>query len=49
MALADEVTLRRFRAHDLRVETKPDLTPVSEADQAAERLIRGRLATGAPG
>ncbi|MGZ4737430.1 MAG: histidinol-phosphatase, partial [Acidimicrobiia bacterium] len=31
VALADEVTLRRFRAHDLQVATKPDLTPVSEA------------------
>src|SRR4029079_19609712 len=25
---ADAITLPRFRAHDLRVETKPDLTPV---------------------
>ena len=29
---ADAVTLGRFRALDLQVETKPDLTPVSEAD-----------------
>jgi histidinol-phosphatase len=40
VARADEITLRRFRADDLRVETKPDFTPVSEADQAAEQLIR---------
>jgi len=33
---ADDITTRRFRALDLRVETKPDLTPVSDADQAAE-------------
>ena len=31
------------------METKPDLTPVSEADQAAERLIRDRLAEARPG
>ena len=38
--LADAITMDRFRAHDLQVETKPDLTPVSEADQAVERAIR---------
>ena len=37
---ADAVTLGRFRALDLQVETKPDLTPVSEADKAAEETIR---------
>ena len=42
--LADAITMDRFRAHDLKVETKPDLTPVSEADQAVERAIRTRLA-----
>ena len=41
---ADDVTLPRFRAADLRVETKPDLTPVSEADQAAEAAIRALVA-----
>ncbi|MDX6476703.1 MAG: histidinol-phosphatase, partial [Gaiellaceae bacterium] len=30
---ADAVTTARFRALDLRVDTKPDLTPVSEADR----------------
>jgi histidinol-phosphatase len=49
VALADEVTLRRFRAHDLQVETKPDLTPVSEADTAAEQLIRDRIVAARPG
>jgi histidinol-phosphatase len=49
VALADEVTLRRFRAHDLQVETKPDLTPVSEADTAAEQLIRDRIIAARPG
>src|SRR3981189_707424 len=37
---ADAVTTARFRAHDLRVDTKPDLTPVSEADRRAEEVIR---------
>ena len=42
---ADEITMARFRATDLVVTTKPDLTPVSEADQAVERAIRERLAS----
>jgi histidinol-phosphatase len=46
---ADAVTLPRFRAHDLRVETKADLTPVSEADRAAEAALRERLARERPG
>ena len=41
---ADAVTMSRFRAHDLAVETKPDLTPVTEADHAAEARIREILA-----
>lgn len=40
----DSLTMSRFKAQDLRVETKPDLTPVSDADRAAEELIRGQLA-----
>ena len=32
--VADAVTLARFQALDLVVETKPDLTPVSDADTA---------------
>jgi histidinol-phosphatase len=47
--LADAITLPRFRASDLVVETKPDLTPVSEADRAVERAIRERLAADRPG
>ncbi len=42
--IADKITMARFRANDLRVSTKPDLTPVSEADEAVERAIRDRLA-----
>jgi histidinol-phosphatase len=46
--LADAVTLERFRAADLVVETKPDLTPVSEADRAVEQLLRKRVAEERP-
>jgi histidinol-phosphatase len=46
--LADAITLERYRAGDLVVETKPDLTPVTEADQAAEQAIRDRLADARP-
>jgi histidinol-phosphatase len=45
---ADVLTTARFRAHDLHVETKPDLTPVSEADHAVEEAIRDRLAAARP-
>ncbi len=41
---ADALTLARFRAADLRVETKADLTPVTDADQAVERALRERIA-----
>ncbi len=46
---ADAITLARFRSLDLVVETKPDLTPVSEADRAAEHAIRDLVARGRPG
>ena len=46
--LADEHTLGRFRAVDLVVETKPDLTPVTEADRAVEEALRARLAVARP-
>jgi histidinol-phosphatase len=46
---ADALTLARFRAQDLRVETKPDRTPVTEADRAAEEAIRDLVARGRPG
>ncbi len=46
---ADAITLARFRSLDLRVETKPDLTPVSEADRAAEEAIRELVARNRPG
>jgi histidinol-phosphatase len=46
---ADGLTLARFRAADLRVETKSDLTPVTDADRAVERAIRERVARERPG
>ncbi|MFE5485611.1 histidinol-phosphatase [Streptomyces sp. NPDC056527] len=45
---ADAATMDRFKALDLKVETKPDMTPVSEADKAAEELIRGQLQRARP-
>jgi histidinol-phosphatase len=47
--LADELSLARFGALDLRVETKPDLSPVTEADRAIERALRERIALERPG
>jgi histidinol-phosphatase len=44
----DGLTMSRFKAQDLRVETKPDLTPVSDADRQAEELIRGQLSRARP-
>jgi histidinol-phosphatase len=39
----DAVTMSRFLATDLTIDTKPDLTPVSDADRAAEEHIRNQL------
>jgi histidinol-phosphatase len=47
--VADSITRARFQAADLVVETKPDLTPVTEADTAVERTLRERLAETRPG
>ncbi|HYT09024.1 MAG TPA: inositol monophosphatase family protein [Mycobacteriales bacterium] len=46
---ADELTSARYLALDLRVETKPDATPVSDADRAVEQEIRRVLALRRPG
>jgi histidinol-phosphatase len=46
--VADSITLARFRASDLVIETKPDRTPVTEADTAVERAVRERLAVERP-
>ncbi len=45
---ADAISLPRFRAADLQVTAKPDLTPVSDADLAVERSVRSVLAIERP-
>ena len=46
--LADAISRDRFTAMDLVVTTKPDRTPVTDADQAVERAIRAALAERRP-
>ncbi|WP_394821232.1 histidinol-phosphatase [Pendulispora albinea] len=46
---ADSVTRARFRATDLRVERKPDRTPVTDADLAVEDAVRAILGRERPG
>lgn len=46
---ADAVTLARFGALDLQVDTKPDLTPVTDADRAVESALRELLRRERPG
>ena len=43
--LADGITLDRYQAQDLIITTKPDNTPVTDADRAVETAIREALAT----
>jgi histidinol-phosphatase len=45
---ADAISLPRFGAGDLAVETKPDLTPVTEADRGVERELRRLVAERRP-
>jgi len=40
---ADAITLARYQALDLTVTTKPDNTPVTDADKSAEDAIRALL------
>ncbi|RIJ77022.1 histidinol-phosphatase [Nakamurella silvestris] len=46
---ADRISLDRFGSADLKIESKPDLTPVSDADLAVERAIRAVLEAERPG
>jgi histidinol-phosphatase len=46
---ADAITAARFGALDLRVSTKPDLTPVTDADEDVETALREVLAIARPG
>ncbi len=46
--IADAIALPRFMAQDLQVETKPDDSPVTDADRATERAIKAKLAEARP-
>ncbi|MFM8844194.1 MAG: inositol monophosphatase family protein [Actinomycetota bacterium] len=45
---SDAISFDRFQAQDLQIETKPDLTPVTDADRAVEEKIRSMLAAARP-
>ncbi|WP_159619625.1 histidinol-phosphatase [Ruania rhizosphaerae] len=49
--IADQVdaqTMSRFKALDLTVESKPDTTPVTDADRSGEEIVRSQLARARP-
>ena len=46
--VADAISMSRFRALDLVVTTKPDRSPVTEADQGIELAMRELLASRRP-
>ena len=46
--VADAISLQRFRALDLHVETKPDRSPVTDADRSVEQALKEVLARKAP-
>ena len=46
--IADSITRDRYQSLDLVIETKPDLTEVTDADKAVEAKIREVLATSRP-
>lgn len=45
---ADAITTSRFKAVDLQVSAKPDLTPVTDADTAVEDALRTSLSRTRP-
>ena len=45
---ADSITMNRFKALDLYVTSKPDLTPVTDADTAVEEALRRTLSRARP-
>ncbi len=45
---ADSITMSRFRALDLKIDAKPDLTPVTDADTAVEESVRRTLGRARP-
>lgn len=46
--LADVITMQHYQSSTLTIESKPDLTPVTEADRAAEQALRAVLAEQRP-
>ena len=46
--IADSISLDRYQSLDLVITTKPDNTPVTDADRAVETAIRQGLATHRP-
>ena len=46
--VADQLAMSRYRALDLSIETKPDFTPVTEADRAVENKLRELLGRNRP-
>lgn len=46
--IADSISLDRYQSLDLVITTKPDNTPVTDADRAVETAIRQALATHRP-
>ncbi|MDO8732538.1 MAG: inositol monophosphatase family protein [Actinomycetota bacterium] len=47
--VADAITMDRFGSDSLQVETKADLTPVTDADRSTEQALRELLAKHRPG
>jgi histidinol-phosphatase len=45
---AESIAMDRFRSLDLHVVTKPDLSPVSDADHSVEQAVRRTLARARP-
>ena len=45
---ADQISLARYQAQDLIIETKPDLSPVTDADKAVENAFRKLIAEKRP-
>ena len=42
-SVADQISLKRYQALDLVIETKPDSSPVTDADKAVESAIRAEI------
>ena len=46
--ISDEISMSRYHAQDLKIETKPDATPVTDADRSVETAIRKILSEKRP-